>query len=47
MVAAIGAGLAGSRVHDFFRIAHIAGEAFHSVKDLGEDLVTPGEEQRR
>jgi phage gpG-like protein len=47
MVAAIGAGLAGSRVHDFFEIAHIAGEAFHSIKDLGEDLVTPEEEKGR
>jgi phage gpG-like protein len=47
MVAAIGAGLAGSRVHDFFQIAHIAGEAFHELKELGEDLVTPEDETRK
>jgi hypothetical protein len=45
--AAIASGLAGSRVHDFFEIAHIAGEAFQSIKDLGEDLVTPDEEQKK
>jgi phage gpG-like protein len=44
---AISAGLAGSRVHDFFELAHIAGEAFHAVKELGEDLVTPDEEPKR
>jgi hypothetical protein len=45
--AAIGAGLAGRRVHDFLELAHIAGEAFHSIKDLGEDLVTPEDETRK
>jgi phage gpG-like protein len=45
--AAISGGLAGSRVHDFFRVAHIAGEAFHRVGDLASDLVTSDEEQKR
>jgi hypothetical protein len=45
--AAIVGGLAGSRVRDFFEIAHIAGEAFHSIKDLGEDLVTPDDEKQK
>ena len=47
MGASIAAGLAGSRVHDFFEIARIAGEAFHRVGDLVSDLVTPDEEQKR
>jgi hypothetical protein len=47
MVAAIGAGLAGSRVHDFLELARIAGEAFHRVGELASDLVTPDEEQKR
>jgi phage gpG-like protein len=46
MAAAIGAGLAGSRVHDFFQIAHIAGEAFHELKETAEDLVTPDDEKQ-
>jgi phage gpG-like protein len=40
---AIGAGLAGSRVTEFFELARLAG---HEVKELGEDLVTPDEEQK-
>jgi phage gpG-like protein len=44
---AIGAGLAGRRVHDFFEMARLAGEAFHRVGDLASDLVTPDEEQKR
>jgi hypothetical protein len=43
---AISAGLAGSRVHDFFEIARMAGEALKPVKELGEDLVTPDEPKR-
>jgi hypothetical protein len=35
----IASGLAGRRVHDFFELAHIAGEAFHELKELGEDLL--------
>jgi phage gpG-like protein len=45
--ASIAAGLAGSRVRDFFEIARIAGEAFHEIKELGEDLLTPEEDQNR
>jgi hypothetical protein len=44
--AGIGAGLAGQRVHDFFELARLAGHVFHEVKELGEDLVTPDEEQK-
>jgi hypothetical protein len=47
MGASIAAGLAGSRVRDFFEIARLAGRAFHEIKELGEDLVTPDEEKRR
>jgi hypothetical protein len=28
-------------------MARLAGEAFHSVRELGEDLVTPDDEKRR
>jgi hypothetical protein len=45
--AAISGGLAGQRVHDFFELARLAGHVFHEVKELGEDLVTPDEEQKR
>jgi hypothetical protein len=43
----IAAGLAGSRVRDFFEIAHIAGEAFHSIRETASDLVDSDEEKRR
>ena len=39
LVAAIGAGLAGRRVHEFFEIAHIAAEAFHKVGETASDLL--------
>jgi hypothetical protein len=45
--AAIVGGLAGSRVHDFFEIAHIAGEALHSIRETASDLVESDEEKRR
>jgi phage gpG-like protein len=45
---AISAGLAGQRVHDFFEIARIAGEAFHSIRETASDLVdSPDEEKQR
>ena len=47
LVAAIGAGLAGRRVHEFFEIAHIAAEAFHKVGETASDLLTPEEEENR
>jgi hypothetical protein len=47
MGASIAAGLAGSHVHDFFEIAHIAGEAFHSIRETASDLVESDEEKRR
>jgi hypothetical protein len=46
VVGAIGAGLAGRRVHDFFELAHTAGETFHKVGELASDLVTPEDEKR-
>jgi phage gpG-like protein len=45
--AAIASGLAGSRVHDFFRIAHIAGEAFRSIRETASDLVESPEDEKR
>jgi hypothetical protein len=47
MGASIAAGLAGSRVRDFFEIARLAGEALHSIRETASDLVTPDEDQNR
>ena len=47
LVAAIGAGLAGRRVHEFFEIARLAGEAFHKVGETASDVLTPEEEKNR
>jgi hypothetical protein len=44
---AISGGLAGSRVHDFFEIAHIAGEALHRIGETASDFLDSDEEQRR
>jgi phage gpG-like protein len=44
---AIGAGLAGRRVHDFFELAHIAGEAFRSIRETASDLVEAPDEEKR
>ena len=44
LVATIGAGLAGRRVHDFFEIARLAGEAFHKVGETARDVLTPPDE---
>jgi hypothetical protein len=44
---AISGGLAGSRVRDFFEIAHIAGEAFHRIGEMASDVVDSDEEKRR
>jgi phage gpG-like protein len=44
---AIGAGLAGSRVHDFFEMARLAGEAFHSIRETASDLVESPEDEKR
>jgi phage gpG-like protein len=43
----IAAGLAGSRVHDFFEIARLAGEALHSIRETASDLVESDELKRR
>jgi phage gpG-like protein len=46
--AAVGGRLAtGSRVGEFFELAHKLGEALRPIKDMGEDLLSPDEEQRR
>jgi hypothetical protein len=44
---AISGGLAGSRVHDFFAMARLAGEAFHELKELGEDPVEEPDDQEK
>ena len=46
LVATIGAGLAGRRVHDFFEIARLAGEAFHKVGETARDVLTPPDEEQ-
>jgi phage gpG-like protein len=46
--AAVGGRLAtGSRVSELFEIAHIVGEALRPIKEMGEELLTPDNEQRR
>ena len=45
LVTAIGAGLAGRHVHDFFEIARLAGEAFHKVGETASDVLTPPDEE--
>jgi phage gpG-like protein len=44
---AIGGGLAGSRVHEFFELAHVVGEALRPIKESAEDLLSPDDERRR
>jgi hypothetical protein len=44
---AIGAALSGSRVSEIIEMARFVGEALKPIKEFGEDLVTPDEEQKR
>jgi hypothetical protein len=44
---AVAGGLAGSRVRDFFEIAHIAGEVLHSIHETASDFIDSDEEERK